>query len=184
MKAGINLFLCWGHCWIFKYVWKAAHPSGWVENNEVLKPNGSQQTWMKSGGIYLTDTTSASVCETVQGWTKKGQRRDVMSDADPHLSGLSDAQTESIIPTSNVPWRDRERGRGFSNSVQDVDNEFDLPLPRGNQLSHTDTHTRKQHHAHSQVQRWKEETAFPTHLCSIRELKRTEQNITKEGSMT
>lgn len=32
-----------------------------------------------------------------------------MSDAGSHLSGLSEAQTESIIPTSNVPWRERER---------------------------------------------------------------------------
>lgn len=41
--------------------------------------------------------------------TKTSQRRDVMSDAGSHLSGLSEAQTESIIPTSNVPWRERER---------------------------------------------------------------------------
>ena len=41
--------------------------------------------------------------------TKTSQRRDVMSDAGSHLSGLSEAQTESIIPTSNVPWRERDK---------------------------------------------------------------------------
>lgn len=40
--------------------------------------------------------------------TNRFLRRDVMCDDGPHLSGLSDAQTESIIPTSNVPWRVRE----------------------------------------------------------------------------
>lgn len=51
--------------------------------------------------------------------TKTSQRRDVMSDAGSHLSGLSEAQTESIIPTSNVPWRERD-----SDGVQRVDNEL------------------------------------------------------------
>lgn len=42
-----------------------------------------------------------------------------MSDAGSHLSGLSEAQTESIIPTSNVPWRERD-----SDGVQRADMSF------------------------------------------------------------
>lgn len=55
--------------------------------------------------------------------TKTSQRRDVMSDAGSHLSGLSEAQTESIIPTSNVPWRERERDND-SDGVQRADMSF------------------------------------------------------------
>lgn len=62
---------------------------------EVLKPNMSsglnEECRLLSEGHFLI------VCETAQVCTEK------VSDAGSHLSGLSDAQTESIIPTSNVP---------------------------------------------------------------------------------
>lgn len=124
---------------------------------EVLKPNG-----LHSDGFFPTPSGFFALVFVKENpyiyiWC------DVWwFDVGPHLSGLSEAHTESIIPTSSVPWGDTQRDGGrFTNSFQGVDNEFDLRC-----TVETNYLTRKQQGLHSQVQHWRSTWHFQ-HICVL-----------------
>lgn len=118
----------------------------------------------------MRDITSFSLLQCVKQsvWSRSAQRRshsrDVMFAAGPHLSGLSDAQTESIIPTSSVPWRDREGEYGSVTAfrVWIMSSTFFCPA-KTNYLSHTHTHT----HALTQRYNTDKRTGHLKHICFL-----------------